>query len=108
MLSMQDRAGAIQAALTAIYYLIWVRDGTIISTYTALAGDTRFIEKWTPFLLSNPNIITDEEPKGYAWLQIPGTVHTKWQEDGIFYAVHSAYTHWKTTVKDNYIKVFVP
>ena len=75
LLSQQDAQGAIRAALNRIYYLIWARDGAIIECFKAHAGWSEGVEKWSRFLLDNPLVIEDEEPRGrtYGMLVSPIT-----------------------------------
>ncbi|HXY39624.1 MAG TPA: hypothetical protein VEQ10_08140, partial [Vicinamibacteria bacterium] len=96
LLSMQDDSGAIRAAIKYIYYLIWVRDGGIIDAPAAYAGWVDPLTRWTGFLLANPTT-TDQQPKGRFFGQLVNGRISKWQEDGLFYAVWSAFTHFTQT-----------
>jgi len=93
LIAMQDPMGAIRAALNRIYYLIWVRDGSIITVQAARAGNLAPLEEWTRFLLANPTRIDAEEPRGRAFLMLVSQT-TKWEEDGWFYAVWATFTAW--------------
>jgi hypothetical protein len=93
LVSMQDTSGAIRAALNRIYYLIWVRDGAIIEVMHGHAGSLAPLEKWTEFLLANPTRVEGEKPAGRTFLMLVNKL-TKWEEDGIFYAVWSAFNAW--------------
>lgn len=99
LLAMQDPMGAIRAALNRIYYLIWVRDGSIIAVQSARNGDVRPLTMWVRFLLANPTRIEREEPAGRAFLMLVSQT-TKWEEDGWFYAVWSTFTAWTQTGDD--------
>ncbi len=94
--SMQDFSGAIRAALNRIYYLIWVRDGAIIEAFNGYAGNARALRDWTDFLLANPTVIEDPKHSGKTFLMLVNKI-TKWEEDGIFYAIWSAFTTWTQT-----------
>jgi hypothetical protein len=96
LLSMQDESGAIRAAIKYIYYLIWVRDGGIINAPAAYSGWVDPLERWTGFLLANPTL-SEREPKGRFFGQLVNGRITKWQEDGLFYAVWSAFTLFSQT-----------
>jgi hypothetical protein len=93
LLSQQDAQGAIRAALNRIYYLIWARDGAIIECFKAYAGWSEGVEKWTQFLLANPLEVTEEEPRGRTYGMLVNPI-TKWEEDGVFFAIWSAFTTW--------------
>ncbi len=101
--SMQDKAGAIRASLKAIYYLIWVRDGGMAASYTSQTGWIEPVDLWTNYLLNNPTIIKDEEPAGEFFGQLVGGPINKWEEDGLFYATLSAFTHWTQSGSRKYI-----
>ncbi|MGE5557995.1 MAG: hypothetical protein ACM3WV_05210 [Bacillota bacterium] len=96
LLAMQDASGAIRAALNRIYYLIWVRDGAIIECYNGYSGWPEPLRKWTEFLLANPTEIKGEEPEGRTFLMLVNKI-TKWEEDGVFYAIWTAFTAWTQT-----------
>ena len=101
LVSMQDTSGAIRAALNRIYYLIWVRDGAIIEVMHGHAGSLAPLERWTEFLLANPTVIEGEEPCGRTFLMLVNQI-TKWEEDGIFYAVWSAFNAWTQSGNDRW------
>ena len=92
LLAMQDEQGAIRAALSRIYYLIWVRDGSIIEAFQAYAGKRGALEKWAEFLLANPSECPAPN-EGKAFLMLVNHI-TKWEEDGLFYAVWAVFTAW--------------
>ncbi len=96
LLSMQDESGAIRAAIKYIYYLIWVRDGAIITVPAAYSGWLDPLTRWDAFLLANPTV-TEAEPKGRFFGQLVNGRITKWEEDGLFYAVWSAFAHFGQT-----------
>ena len=96
LLAMQDESGAIRAAINLIYYLIWVRDGAMVTAYQAYAGNAAPVRRWTEFLLANPTVIESEQPHGRTFLQLVGPI-TKWEEDGVFYAIWSVFTAWTQT-----------
>jgi hypothetical protein len=92
VLSMQDESGAIRAAIRYIYYLIWVRDGALVAAPMAQAGFVDPLTRWNAFLLANPTV-TEYEPKGRFFGQLVNGRISKWEEDGVFWAVWSAFTH---------------
>jgi hypothetical protein len=96
ILSMQDESGAIRAAIKYIYYLIWVRDGALVAGSLARAGLEDPLERWSAFLLANPTV-REEEPSGRFFGQLVDGRITKWEEDGLFWAVWSAFTHLTQT-----------
>jgi len=93
LLAMQDRQGAIRAAINRIYYLIWVRDGTIIEAFQAQAGNVDALRAWKRFLLANPTEIREPGYEGRMFGQMVNPI-TKWQEDGLFYAVWAVFQLW--------------
>ncbi len=103
LLAMQDASGAIRAAINRIYYLIWVRDGAIIECFNAYAGAPEPLRRWTEFLLANPTVIEQEEPTGRTFLMLVNRRITKWEEDGVFYAIWSAFTAWTQTGDDRFV-----
>ncbi len=93
----RDKSGAVRAALSRIYYLIWVRDGAFIEANIAYSGWSHGANLWKTFLLANPTRITEGASKGKAFLMLVNQI-TKWEEDGLFYAVWSAFssmTQWR-------------
>lgn len=103
LLAMQDASGAVRAAINRIYYLIWVRDGAIIECFNAHSGTPEPLALWTEFLLANPTVVEDEEPEGRTFLQLVNRKITKWEEDGVFYAIWSAFTAWTQTGEDRFV-----
>ena len=93
LLACQDKQGAIRAALSRIYYMIWVRDGAITTAFQAYSGWADALAGWTRFLLANPTRIDDPECPGRTFGQLVGPI-AKRQEDGILYAVWSAFAAW--------------
>jgi len=96
LLAMQDKQGAIRAAINRIYYLIWVRDGAIIEAFQGQAGTSEPLRKWKDFLLANPTEVTEEGLEGRTFFQMVNPI-SKWQEDGLFYAVWTLFQHWTQT-----------
>jgi hypothetical protein len=103
LLAMQDASGAIRAALNRIYYLIWVRDGAIIECFHAHAGTREPVEKWAEFVLANPTVVEDERPRGRTFTMLANRRITKWEEDGVFYAIWSAFTAWTQSGEDRFV-----
>ncbi|HEX8546471.1 MAG TPA: hypothetical protein VF691_05875 [Cytophagaceae bacterium] len=101
-LSMQDASGAFRASIQNIYYLIWVRDGGIASPALAYSGWSDPLDKWNQFQLANPTT-TNYEPKGKFFGQLVDGKITKWEEDGLFYVISSAFTYWTQMGDKKYI-----
>ncbi|HOK04537.1 MAG TPA: hypothetical protein PLN24_04710, partial [Victivallales bacterium] len=92
-----DEGGACFGALNRIYYLIWVRDGSMTSCHMALAGNPIFIQRWAPFLLFNPSqTMVNEKKVVRDFSQLVGTRWSKSEDDGLFYAVWTAFTYFRT------------
>lgn len=97
-----DEGGACFGALNRIYYLIWVRDGSMTSSLMARAGNPELIRIWTKFLLNNPSVIQkNDSTKVSEFLQIVGSRWTRNEDDGIFYATLSLFSYFKTTGQDD-------
>ncbi len=100
-----DEGGACFGAINRIYYLIWVRDGSMTSAQMARAGNPELIRIWTRFLLNNPNILTKENgEKIPGFQQIVGTRWTKNEDDGVYYATLSMFTYLETTGNTDLVK----
>jgi len=100
-----DEGGACFGALNRIYYLIWVRDGSMTSSLMARAGNPEFIKIWTKFLLNNPSLIKKEDGSIVPeFLQIVGSRWTRSEDDGIFFATLSLFSYFKTTGQDDLIQ----
>ena len=100
-----DEGGACFGALNRIYYLIWVRDGSMTSSMMARSGNPEFIKIWTSFLLNNPSLIRREDNTEIPeFLQIVGSRWTRSEDDGIFYAALSLFSYFKTTGQDDLIQ----
>ncbi len=95
--SAQDLSGALHASIKRIYYLIWVREGGLACPWMGYSGWIYPLEKWVDFQMENPTEISDEGPGGRFFGQLVNKKITKWQEDGEFYAIWSAFTHWTQT-----------
>ncbi|HEV7301695.1 MAG TPA: hypothetical protein VGN72_20320 [Tepidisphaeraceae bacterium] len=95
-----DEGGACFGALNRIYHLIWVRDGSMTTSHTAMAGVTAYARLWTPFLLANPSVIRAENGSVVReYLQAVGTRWTKAEDDGIYYAALSLFTLAQTAAE---------
>lgn len=102
LLGMEDKQGAVRAALNRIYYLIWVRDGSIIEAFQSYAGSRGPLEKWVEFLLENPTLCPPPY-EGKAFLMLANPI-TKWEEDGIFYAIWAVFTAWTQSGDVKWVK----
>ena len=96
LVAMQDPMGAIRAAMNRIYYMIWVRDGSIIEAFQAYAGAVEPLRRWVAFLLANPTDIPHPKFPGRSYTMLVNRL-TKLEEDGVFYAIWSAFTLWTQT-----------
>ncbi len=102
-----DEGGAVNGALARIYYLIWNRDGSMSSSLMAMGGVPDLVKLWAPFILHNPSwmlINPETGERSPEYLQILGTRWTKSEDDGIYYALLSVYTHFMSTGSDELIK----
>lgn len=95
--SMVDASGAVRAAIQNIYYMIWIRDGGMSSALLGSSGWLWPLKSWTEFLLANPTEVKNESPQGRMFGQLTNKSINKWEEDGNFYAIWSAFTHWTQT-----------
>ncbi len=101
--SSQDHSGALHASIKYIYYLIWVREGGLACPWIGYSGWVHPLEKWMEFQIKNPTEIRDEGPGGRFFGQLANGKITKWQEDGAFFAIWPAYTHWTQTGKNTFV-----
>lgn len=100
-----DEGGACFGALNRIYHLIWVRDGAMTTALAARAGNPAFLRLWAPFLLHNPSLVCRADgARMPEFLQMVGTHWTKSEDDGIFYAMLSLFTHYFTTGDDTLVR----
>ncbi len=93
--SMIDESGTLRASIKAIYYLIWVRDSGFSFSYQAAAGWPHKLADFCRLALANPTRARGEGvPPGRMFAQLIDTDYGKYEEDGAFYVVWSAFTHW--------------
>lgn len=97
LLSMQDPEGAQRDTAKSIYYLIWVRNGGMTYPPLAAAGWVDPLRRWNRFELANPTVIEKEEPRGRMFGQLVNGKINKWEEDGAYYAILSAFSYWTQT-----------
>ncbi len=102
MLAEMDASGYLPASIKKVGCLPYIRDGGWAFPNAAYTGWTYPLEKWNEYLLSNPTVIRDEEPKGKMFGQLVGPI-TKWEEDGNIYAVWGAFAHWQQTGDDTFV-----
>lgn len=93
LLSARDASGAVRAGLDRAEYLIRIRDGAFIENSLAVAGWSHGSNAWSRFVLANPTEVEDPQCSGQAFLALVNQL-TKLEEDGLFYAVWSAFTSW--------------
>jgi hypothetical protein len=99
-----DEGGACFGAMNRIYHLIWTRDGAMHASQYAMAGFVELIRLWAPFLLSNPATIRQAGRSITAWQQLFGTRWTKGEDDGLFYATWTLFTHFVRTGDDSLVR----
>ncbi|TAH24811.1 MAG: hypothetical protein EAZ07_08845 [Cytophagales bacterium] len=103
LLSTQDESGAQRAAIKYIYYLIWHRDGGMTQAYNAYTGWVSPLEKWTEFQLKNPTQVGEGKQIEKFYGQLVNGKISKWEEDGLFFAVWSAFTHYTQTGSKKFV-----
>ncbi len=99
-----DDSGAVRAALKEVYYLIWIRDAAFAFNYQAASGWLHRHTEWCELLFANP-LTVDEPgvPRGRTFGQLISRTFGKLEEDGLYYAVWSAFTHWVQTGNDRFV-----
>jgi hypothetical protein len=97
LLSMQDPEGAQRDTAKSIYYLIWVRNGGMTYPPLTAAGWVDPLRRWNRFELANPTVVENEQPRGRMFGQLVNGKINKWEEDGAFYAILSAFSYWTQT-----------
>ncbi len=95
-LSMQNFKGFMRSTNQYIYYLLWYRDGGMNASHLTYSGWPQPAYDHTKFALQNPNF-TNEHPDSIFFGQVMGGPLTKWEEDGLFYVVWSAFSCWTQT-----------
>jgi hypothetical protein len=103
LLSMQDPEGAQRDTAMSIYYLIWVRSGGMNYPPLAATGWVDPLRRWNRFELANPTVIENEEPRGRMFGQLISGKINKWEEDGAYYAIFSAFSYWTQTGDKSYL-----
>lgn len=99
-----DDSGAVRAALKEVYYLIWIRDAAFAFNYQAASGWLHRHTEWCELLFANP-LTVDEPgvPRGRTFGQLISRTFGKLEEDGLYYAVWSAFTRWVQTGNDRFV-----
>ncbi len=100
-----DGGGPFFGAVNRLYHLIWVRDGAMTTSLMARSGNPDYLRTFAPFLLNNPSPV--RRPDGTLvreFLQIIGSRWTQSEDDGIFYAVLTLFTHFVTTGDDSLVQ----
>ncbi len=100
-----DQSGTLRASIKAIYYLVWIRDAAFCFGYQAAAGWPHRLGEWCRLMLENRLEIKDVPgiPDGRAFGQLVSRTFGKLEEDGIYYAVWSAFTHWTQTGRKDFV-----
>jgi hypothetical protein len=82
-----DQSGTVRASLKAIYYLVWLRDGSFCYRYLSSAGWPHRLREWCRLVLENRTVV-DLPGKGMApvFAQMVHKQLGKLEEDGIYYA----------------------
>ncbi len=100
-----DEGGACFGAINRIYHLIWVRDGSMTTALSARAGNPEYLKLWASFLMDNPSVMWREDGSHVSeFLQMLGSRWTKSEDDGIFYAALTLFTHFQTTGDDSLLR----
>jgi hypothetical protein len=100
-LSMQD-GGFMRSTNQYIYYLLWFRDGGMNTAHLCYSGWPQVAGEHARIALLNPNI-SREDPRGKFFGQLMAGPITKWEEDGLFFALWPAFSHWTQTGDKTYI-----
>lgn len=103
-LSMQDYNGFLRSTNQFIYYLTWTRDGGMNATHLAFTGWAEPARGSVNYLLQNPSVSKEKPCEGIYFGQLVSPNINKWEEDGIFYVIWPAFTHWTLTDDDTYVK----
>lgn len=102
-LSFQTFKGFMRTTNKYIYYLYWIRDAGINTSYLANTGWLTPMKDNLVMALKNPSE-NPIEPHGKFYGQMLAGPITKWQEDGVFFVIWQAYSYWAQTGDDTYIK----
>ncbi len=100
-LAEQDASGHIPATIKEVGCLPYIRDGAWAFSYAAYTGWTYGLNLWNHYLISNPTVIETEKPRGKLFGQLVGPI-TKWEEDGAFHAIWSAFSYHTQTGDSTY------
>lgn len=99
-----DDSGALRASIKAIYYLIWVRDAAFCFNYQAAAGWLHRHDAWCRLMMENRLELGEPGlPQGKVFGQLVSPTLGKFEEDGIYYAVWSVFTHWTQSGDDTWV-----
>jgi hypothetical protein len=101
--SMQDEKGFMRSTNQYIYYLLWYRDGGMDATHIGYTGWITPMKWQANFALHNPNTSL-EDPKGIYFGQLMSGTINKFEEDGLFYVVWSAFSYWTMSGDDVFCK----
>lgn len=90
-----DEGGVCYGAQCRIYFLTWVRDGSMSNACMARIGMPDPLKRWVGLLLENPSKRMDPATgkQVVEQMQLVGTRWNKTEDDGIYYAVLSLYFH---------------
>jgi hypothetical protein len=102
-LSMQDFGGFMRSTNQYIYYLLWYRDGGMNTAHLSNAGWQNVVQDHVKFALLNPNFNNDNPSERFFGQVMAGPI-TKWEEDGLFYVIWPAFSHWTQSGDDTFIK----
>lgn len=101
--SLQDFSGMMRTTSQYIYYLLWYRDAGKNSCFLGYSGMADVVGANANVVLQNPNISFDK-PKGKFFGQIMAGPLSKWEEDGLYFVVWPAFTHWTQTGDNKFTK----
>lgn len=96
LVSLQDASGALRSSSDRRDYLIAHREASQATVWSAYSGWVNPLTQWCGFQLANP-ALSKEEPGGKFFGRLVAGPLSGRQEDGIYYAIWSAFTHWTQT-----------
>lgn len=101
-LSMQDESGFLRSTNKYIYYLLWYRDGGMNASHLAYSGWVEPAGKQANVAIQNPNFEYNK-PEDIFYGQIMAGPITKREEDGLYFVLWPAFTHWTMTGDSTYV-----
>ncbi len=96
LVSLQDASGAVRISSDRQEYLIAHREASQATAWCGYSGWVNPLTQWCSMQLSNPSH-SKEEPAGKFFGRLVDGLCGGRQEDGVYYAIWSAFTHWTQT-----------